>query len=268
MTVHARVLAPLLAACLSAACTAEVSAIRDVGDESDVEAALRAQFNSAIKPILDGACGSCHNNPSRGDAPDFMSTDVGHAETYDQVVEWTAGNGEPLVDVNNVGNSYLLRKGAHNGARAFGTEEIDSILRWIQAESDYATTVEFFQTEGIDLAFNANAIDLGDVGLEVVAGTRLLFDYNSDDTVLYFNNLRVEAGPAGVFLKHPIIVPLIDGVPVLEPLPRFDTVMLDLAPGAIGDIGLGSEAIAHLAEVYTPARTLQIAFYFEELRPQ
>lgn len=100
----------------------------DTGPEPDGGGPSGPGFEADVHPVLVSACGTCHSSSGMAGSTGFKLTMDVDAD-YENVVA--------LVDVDNPGNSDLIRKGtnesAHAGGAAFepGGEEVVLIENWI-----------------------------------------------------------------------------------------------------------------------------------------
>jgi len=92
-------------------------------DADSVGPALRAQFETSVKPILQQFCGACHNGAN---GPAFLPAG---ADWYDTVTAWPG-----LVDTTDPRASRILTRGQHEGP-AFSAFQLRTVTAWVEAEA-------------------------------------------------------------------------------------------------------------------------------------
>jgi hypothetical protein len=99
------------------------------GVEPDGTCAARAEFDSAVAPLLEQKCASCHAGNGVNGAPSLLGYD-GRAGYYQSVLNTPTmhGNFDPA-------RARMLTKGAHSGSLWWDTAESDKIRTWLTAQA-------------------------------------------------------------------------------------------------------------------------------------
>lgn len=113
----------------------------------------------------------------------------------------------------------------------------------------------------------ANSIDLGTVGVDFLAGTTVDFDYSVAAGIVTFDSFGVTAGPSGAYIRGPLVVLVVGGETHPDPADRFNTVLLQLAPGESGPISPTAVDFAHTSEQILGGASVQLIFNFAEAAP-
>lgn len=256
----------LIAVALS--CTSEVPSevTPDAGGgDSEIETLLRAHFNRDVLPTMEAAfCEGCHTNPDT--APPFLTTDTEHPTIYDQVIAWNQGMPAPLVDLETPSDSLLLTKGPHQGTRWWTDAERQTIAPWIDAEADFARLQDQVATEALEIPYGEVVIDLEEAGIEDAAGATISFVYSRQSSVLRFEAVTITAGTADLLVADPLIVPVIDSLPYVDPtfVPSGNSITVPVGePTEISGLIIAG----HLDGVLTDQSELKIALLFGDLQP-
>ena len=237
------------------------------GDDDEIRRLLRAHFNRDVLPTMEGAfCQSCHAG-SRQDAPAFMATSEEFPSVYDQVLGWDQDTPTPLVNLESPSDSFLLTKGAHEGSRWWDDEERQLIAPWLAAEADFAQIGDQIATEPLALPYGEVVIDLEDVGIEEVPGASIRLLYSRQSSVLRFEEIEITAGPGGLRVTDPVIVPVVDDLPYIDPTFEPSGTTIEVLAGLSAPIIGGIVIAGHLDGVLTDQSHLRIAFLFGDLQP-
>jgi mono/diheme cytochrome c family protein len=201
------------------------------------------KWKSKALPVLRDQCVGCHN----GSRPniDFLSGDK-DADIRTRVMTYTPA----VVNLDAPGSSRLLSKGLHEGPE-FNSEDLSSVLQWIQAEkgaqdSDPATAPPLLATAPLMLTLcpsgtAANQCPLNHASLEMLPdigpmlpGAEISFSAFALDTAIYVTNLKLNGGTAGVNIEHPLFVSVpATGDAIPDKIDRyFDVKMNEKAGGA------------------------------------
>lgn len=250
-------------------CTTEVPTeveTPDAGGDEEIETLLRAHFERDVLPTIQGAfCQGCHANADT--APPFLTTDSEHPTIYDQVVEWNQGTSTPLVNLDSPGDSLLLTKGAHEGTRWWTDDERQTIAPWLVAESDYSRIRDQIATDALAVPYGEVVIDLEEAGVEQAPGATIRFIYSRQSSVLRFEELEIVAGPGGLQVTDPVIVPVVDNLPYVDPTFVPGGTTIDAPEGVPTPINGGIVIAGHLDGVLTDQSALKIAFLFGDIQP-
>ncbi|HEX2688049.1 MAG TPA: hypothetical protein VHN14_15580 [Kofleriaceae bacterium] len=206
--------------------------------------------NNAL-PVLRTNCIGCHDG-SRANV-DFL-TGAKDLEIHDRLMSYTPA----VVNLEAPGSSRLLTKGLHDGPE-FKTEDLSTILQWIQAEraaqaSDPATapTALVIPPFAIQLCTvppgdptpcpvnHASLEALPDIG-PTFPGAEISFSAFALDTAIYVTNLKLNGGTAGVNIEHPLFVsrPAM-GDPIPDKIDRYFDVKMNEKAGGLDPISGGA----------------------------
>lgn len=250
-------------------CTTEVPTsvdTPDAGGDGEIETLLRARFDRDVLPTIQAAfCEGCHTNPST--APPFLVTDAEHPTVYDQVVAWNRETAAPLVNLESPDQSLLLSKGPHQGTRWWTDEERQKIAPWIAAEADFARIKDQVATTALAIPYGEVVIDLEEAGVEQAPGAAIRFIYSRQSSVLRFEDLTITAGPGGLRVTDPVIVPVVDDLPFVDPTFVPSGTSIDAPEGVPTEIIGGIVIAGHLDGVLDDQSVLKIAFLFGGLEP-
>jgi len=182
------------------------------GGLSPDEITARKLWLQRALPLLKANCDECHG----GSMPDIDFI----AGTSDLEIRDNLLAHQPVeVDLDSPPNSHLLTRGAHDGP-ALNASQSSDLLEWMRAEKQaqgVATVivgVTKFQvslcTSGLPdtpAAPNPNCL-VNHVALDEVgaAGATIDFVAQALSGATYITNLQLTAGPAGVFVDHPLFV--------------------------------------------------------------
>jgi hypothetical protein len=182
-----------------------------------------------------------------------------------------------VVNTDTPDLSEILTKGAHEGVQALDAISASSILGWIQAEHDadaVGTTTTDLTTGKVPMLLctggapgsstcPVNIITLDNLNLPGASIQFVAQAYGSDT---YITDLELIAGPAGVYLEHPLFATYPDtGDAQVDTFDRYEAVKLNLAatttpPTCIGPscqyIGAGAAAFIG----FPPTQMISISF--------
>jgi mono/diheme cytochrome c family protein len=249
-------------------CTGQIEADIPEGISPEEEAARSAWVANA-QPVLDVNCASCHGG-SRPEVAWFLGAPDVQAQRK-SVLMYTrpTANNASIINLGAPSTSEIVKHGAHEGP-ALSADQASKIIDWIQKEREAATMGNPFPvmlapsammvcTTGApgDPTCPYNDLPLDEAG---AAGAKIQFTMTDVSGAVYLSNLKVVPGPMGVHVEHPIFVSVpAMGMPILDPLDRFETVNLNLpadAPAAMQQLGMGTASFAE----FKP--TDPIAVYF------
>jgi len=199
------------------------SALGDAGNPA------RAEFDSQVKPILDGACSVCHDRDGAA-GPSFLKP-----VAYD-TLHVTPGMVTP-----NPGDSLLVTKGKHEGP-AFTPAQAPIVLAWLTVEAKLLPppNAQTYTTMPMLPKAGANKIDLGALGSDFV-GTSITFDSQLLQSTLELSNITVHTdGAHGVRIVHPLFIVVSNGVKVPDPVDSFAGLDLSVAQGNATTLGPGT----------------------------
>ena len=216
------------------------SGLIDGGDENVTaeEKVARSVFISKAKPVFDVACVQCH---SGSDPSVAFLLGANPMETRATLL------GSEVINLEAPQTSRILTKGAHSGPALLASQASD-LLEWLSAERDAAgvaggvdTGLEtqpftpVMCTAGLPGDPTCPITDVDISGLvEGWAGAHIKFVAQPLSQDLYVTNLRLEGGPEGVYIEHPLFVsrpPNADPIP--DRLDRFFNVKMNLDVGAM-----------------------------------
>lgn len=231
-----------------AACSAEVPG--DGTGTDDPAAALRAQFNSDVLPLMQQRCAACHGGSM--EFIDFMAPNEDFATEYDRVKGWPA-----LINTEDASQSRLITKGQHDGP-AWGPEDLNLINPWLQAEADLGKGGDEIDTTAITPISGDNEYDLGDLGVTEAAGCLIRFQYDFSPPIIYITNLRIQGDADGCLLDNPVVAAVTDpdgdgtDTTWYDPNNKFSGLTVDVGPDQEVLVGGGSVIIS-----WVPAEELQ-----------
>lgn len=254
-------------------CTGQIEADLPEGISPEEEAA-RSAWVAKAQPVLDANCASCHGG-SRPEVafmtggPDVQAQRMS-VLAYKRMTMMTV----PIVQLGSPSTSELIKHGAHEGP-ALSADQASNILEWIQREREAQAMGNLFPimippsammlcTGG---AAGSATCPYNDVPLDGAGapGAKVQFTMSNVSEQVYLAALKVIPGPMGVYVEHPIFVSVpAMGMPVLDPLDRFEPVKLNLpanAPAAMQTLGNGTASFAQ----FKPADPL--AIYFTAVGP-
>jgi hypothetical protein len=193
---------------LAAGCTGIIGG-GEVG-ETPEQAAARQYFESQVYPVLTSAsCVSCHASMP---GIDFLAGAPDPTAVHATVVAF-----EPsVVNTEAPESSRLITKGPHSGPALMPTEAA-VLLQWVNLEvaalPEDPDRIVYETTPVQPLICQAgapgeatcpiNRIDLSTIG---APGSSVTFIVEPLSTGLYLSELKLEAGPEGVYVEHPLFV--------------------------------------------------------------
>lgn len=253
-------------------CTGQIEADIPEGISPEEEAARSAWVANA-QPVLDTNCASCHGG-SRPEVAWLVGAPDVQAQRSSLLMYQRVGGMGKIVSLGAPSTSELIKHGAHEGP-ALSAEQASKVLDWIQKEREaqamgnpfpvmLAPTAMMVCTTG---APGSPTCPYNDLPLDGAgaAGAKVQFTMNDVSGSAYLSNLKVIPGPMGVYVEHPIFVSVpAMGMPKLDPLDRYEPVMLNLpanAPAAMQMLGNGTASFIG----FSPADP--IAIYFQAVGP-
>jgi cytochrome c553 len=194
-------------------------------------------FATRVEPMLLARCGGCHGADRSG--PDFLRP---NPDVRTTLLAYPA-----LVNLEAPRSSRLLTKGEHAGP-AFTDAEALLVLMWIEleaAERSGEPTERELATAAEPVREGFNALSLDALG---VPGTSIHFVAARAGRGMFFDDVRISAGPMGVHIEHPVFVVWIEGVPHPDPVDRFAGFELDVEPNSSRPFEPGQVALTEFPE--------------------
>lgn len=210
----------------------------ETGSLTPEQAAARAAWINEAHPVLMQSCASCHNGTRQNIA--FLEGADQVANREDLLAY------EPLVvNLTAPQSSRIITKGQHEGP-AFNASQTAAVLQWIQKEKDAAgvdggsgpklETAPFIPlicTQGNppgSAGCPYNDVALDDVG---APGAKIRFTVQALGSGLYFSNMRLEPGPTGAYIEHPLFVSKpMNGNAKPDTIDRFFSLKMNIGPTA------------------------------------
>jgi cytochrome c553 len=209
-----------------------------------------SKWKNTAFPVLQTNCVSCHNG-SRPNV-DFLSG-ANADDIRDRLMAYTPA----VVNFDAPSSSRVLTKGLHDGPE-LRAEDLSSVLQWIQAEKDAQDTAPGNATVTLATApialtlcptgTVANQCPLNHVSFEMLPdigpmlpGAEITFSAFALDTAVYFTNLKLNGGTAGVNIEHPLFVSVpATGDLIPDKIDRFFDVKMNEKAGGADPIGGGA----------------------------
>jgi mono/diheme cytochrome c family protein len=225
----------------------------------------REKWVNEALPVFRTNCMTCHN----GSRP-MVGFLVGDE---DFKIRDTLINFEPaVVNLDAASSSRVLTKGLHDGPQ-LTAEQSGALLSWLQAERQSANhdpdhPIIQLATKPValelctkTLAMPDNPCPINHVALEgvptdgvAIPGAEITFNVTALLSGLYFTNLTVSGGTAGVYLEHVLFVSLQPGADATKPatpfpdqIDRYFALKLNVGGGKTSLLGGGTEAFAGFA---------------------
>ncbi len=247
------------------ACDSELPPGSGPGDPD----ALRIQFEAEVETKLVQVCGGCHGfgAPAQYEFVGFLKTGPDAPEVFDAIFDWQVGPMKfDLIDRNNPLSSPLITKGNHAG-RAWTEDEITEFTPWLNAVKEaFDGPPDENQTRPVTPARGRNVYDLGELGLDDLAGNKLHINYDLSGGLLYLLSIEIEAGPNGVVLDTLYVGIIAGDEPdaVFDPINAFAGVVTNAAPNERKCIGQCSLIGSWVAPHILSSGTVQLVFSFAE----
>ena len=238
----------------------------------DLQKLALLNWETKAYPVLANKCSSCHGGGNAAAPPFLKATDMDGMRTV--LLGWST---PAVVNTDTPSGSEILTKGSHEGVQALDAVDSAAVLGWIQAEhdADAAGTMTTDLTTGkVPLLLCTggtpgtstcpiNIITLDNLQLPGASIQFVAQAYGSDT---YITDLELLAGPAGVYLDHPLFATYpATGDAIVDSFDRYDGFTLNLAattttPTCIGPscqyIGAGAAAFVG----FPPTQDISISF--------
>jgi hypothetical protein len=248
----------LAVSALVAGCTGQIVSELTEG-KSPAEAIAIEKWGQKALPVFTSErtkCVTCHDG-SMASAPAYLAGagDLDRRETLVAFMPRVVNLGAPQ-------SSRMLTVGDHTamgGGVALLSTEASDCLEWVNAERLARPAPEPIRTAQLtptlctagnpgDPTCPLNTLDLGGLGPTPVAAT-VTFTVNQVGPDSYYTNIKIKAGPEGVYIEHPLFEtwPAGETMPTTDPIDRFFAIVVNLPANQEMTIGSGTATLTGFA---------------------
>ena len=225
---------PVVSLALAGGCTGLIDDGGNGGLTPEQAEARRAWIAEA-QPVLAQNCITCHNG-SRMNIAFLEGADP--LAQRDDLMAYT-----PLVvNLTAPQSSRLLTKGLHEGP-AFTASQASAVLGWVQKQKDAEggengptlETAPFLPLICTGGAPGSQTCPFNDVALDALGagGAKIRFTVQALGSGLYLSNMKLEPGPMGAYIEHPLFVSKpANGDAKPDTIDRFFNVKMNVATTA------------------------------------